>query len=92
MIAYDKHRPDVELRAIGVEPKSFDEVLATADYLTMHVPLDASTRRMIDAAALAKMRPETMLINTSRGGVIDQTALDRRPLQRSPRGGRTGRL
>jgi D-3-phosphoglycerate dehydrogenase len=75
VITYDKHRPDVELRAIGVEPKSFDEVLATSDYLTLHVPLDASTRRMIDATALAAMRPDTMLINTSRGGVIDQAAL-----------------
>lgn len=75
VIAYDKHRPDEELRAIGVEPRSFDDVLATADYLTLHVPLDANTGHMIDATALAKMRPETMLINTSRGAVIDQAAL-----------------
>ena len=75
VIAYDAHRPDAELRAIEVEPCTFDEVLASSDYLTLHVPLDRSTRHMIDAAALAKMRPRTMLINTSRGAVIDQHAL-----------------
>lgn len=75
VIAYDKYRPDDELRAIGVEPRSFDEVLATSDYVTLHVPLGPSTRHLIDAEALAKMRPEAMLINTSRGAVIDQDAL-----------------
>ena len=75
VIAYDKYRPNAELRALGVEPRSFDEVLAESDYVTLHVPLDASTRHLIDAAALAKMRPEAMLINTSRGAVIDQNAL-----------------
>jgi D-3-phosphoglycerate dehydrogenase / 2-oxoglutarate reductase len=75
VIAYDKYRSGDELRAIGVEPCSFDEVLATADYLTLHVPLDASTRHLINAASLAKMRPEAMLINTSRGAVIDESAL-----------------
>ncbi len=75
VIAYDPNRSDDDLRAIGVEPRSFDQVLAEADYLTLHVPLDASTWHMIDAVALAKIRPETMLINTSRGAVINQTAL-----------------
>jgi D-3-phosphoglycerate dehydrogenase len=75
VIAYDKYRPAEELRALGVVPRSFDEVLSASDYVTLHVPLDASTRHLIDADALAKMRPEAMLINTSRGAVIDQNAL-----------------
>jgi D-3-phosphoglycerate dehydrogenase len=75
VIAYDKYRPADDLRAIGVEPRSFDDVLSQADYLTLHTPLNPSTRHLINASALAKIRPETMLINTSRGGVIDETAL-----------------
>lgn len=75
VIAYDKYRPDAELCALGVEPRSFDEVLGTSDYITLHTPLGKQTRHLIDAAALAKIRPEAMLINTSRGGVIDQAAL-----------------
>ena len=75
VIAYDRYRSDDELLAIGVTPRGFDEVLAESDYLTLHVPLDAGTRHLIDAGALAKIRPTTMLINTSRGPVIDQVAL-----------------
>lgn len=75
VIAYDKYRPADELRAIGVEPRSFDEVLAEVDYLTLHVLLTNETRGLIDAAAFAKMKPDAMLVNTSRGAVIDQDAL-----------------
>jgi D-3-phosphoglycerate dehydrogenase len=75
VIAYDKFRPDEELRAIGVEPVSFDEALSRADYVTLHVLLNAGTRGLIDAAALAKMKPDAMLVNTSRGPVVDQEAL-----------------
>jgi D-3-phosphoglycerate dehydrogenase / 2-oxoglutarate reductase len=49
--------------------------LTEADYLTLHVPLTAETRHLIDAAALARMKPEAMLVNTSRGPVIDEAAL-----------------
>jgi D-3-phosphoglycerate dehydrogenase len=75
VIAYDRYRSDEALRAIGVTPRTFDEVLTEADYLTLHVPLTGETRQLIDAAALAKMRPEAMLVNTSRGPVIDEAAL-----------------
>jgi D-3-phosphoglycerate dehydrogenase len=77
VIAYDKYRSEDELRAIGVEPRSFDEVLSESDFISLHTPLDPSTRHLIDAAALAKIQPHAMLINTSRGGVIDQEALIR---------------
>ena len=75
VIAYDKYRPDDELRAIGVEPRSFEAVLSTADFISLHTPLNPKTRHLIDADALALMQPHAMLINTSRGGVIDQEAL-----------------
>src|SRR4051812_29492662 len=54
-------------RARGV---GLDELLATSEYVTIHVPLDASTRRMIDRDALAKMRPDAILINCARGPVV----------------------
>ena len=49
---------------------SFDELLATSEYITLHVPLDASTRGMIDRRGLAKMRPDAILINCARGPVV----------------------
>ena len=61
--------PEAEARA-GARRVSFDELLAASEYITLHVPLDASTRRMIDSAALAKMRPDAILINCARGPVV----------------------
>ncbi|HEY7033749.1 MAG TPA: C-terminal binding protein [Thermomicrobiales bacterium] len=75
VVAHDAYRSSEALRATGVTPRTFDEVLAEADYVTVHVPLSAETRHLIDASALAKMKPEAMLINTSRGPVIDESAL-----------------
>lgn len=54
---------------------SFDEVLAQADILSLHVPLTPLTRHMINAEALARMRPGSYLINTARGAVVDIGAL-----------------
>jgi glycerate dehydrogenase len=53
----------------------FDEVLARADVLSLHCPLTPETRDLIDAAALAKMKPDALLINTARGAVVDEAAL-----------------
>ena len=54
---------------------TFEELLENSDVITLHVPLDASTRRMIDRAALAKMKPVAVLINTCRGPVTDEDAV-----------------
>jgi D-3-phosphoglycerate dehydrogenase len=62
-------------QAAGARRVAFDEILAASDYLTLHVPLDASTRRMIDGAALAKLKPKAVLINTCRGPVVDELAV-----------------
>ncbi len=51
------------------------ELLATSDYVTLHVPLDNSTRRMINPETLALMRPDAILINASRGPVVDEPAV-----------------
>jgi len=59
----------------GAEPRSFDALLTEADVVTLHVPLVAATRHLIDAARLARMKPGAVLINTARGGVVDESAL-----------------
>lgn len=59
-----------------VEPVPLDRLLAEAEIVTLHVPLDASTRGMIGAAELARMRKGAVLINAARGGLVDEAALE----------------
>jgi D-3-phosphoglycerate dehydrogenase len=65
---------EAETRA-GASRVGFDELLANSDFVTLHVPLDATTRAMIDREALAKMKPGAVLINTCRGPVTDEAAV-----------------
>ena len=62
-------------RAHHVDPVTLDRLLTESDVVSLHVPLDASTRGMIGAGELAKMRPGTFIINNARGGLIDEDAL-----------------
>jgi glyoxylate reductase len=64
-------------RALGATWLPFDDLLATADVLSLHVPLTDQTRHLIDAAALARMKPSAYLVNTARGKVVDEAALIR---------------
>jgi phosphoglycerate dehydrogenase-like enzyme len=59
----------------GIERVGFEELLAGSDVISLHLPLDAGTRRMIDGAALARMRRGALLVNVSRGALIDAPAL-----------------
>ncbi|MEN5160429.1 hydroxyacid dehydrogenase [Achromobacter spanius] len=59
----------------GAEPLALDELLGQADVVTLHVPLTPQTRHLLDAARIARMRPGAILINTSRGGIVDEAAL-----------------
>lgn len=68
-------RPNAACASMGVEYVAADELYARSDIISLHCPLTPKTRHMIDAAALAAMRPGVMLINTSRGAVIDTRAL-----------------
>lgn len=59
----------------GLDMVDFGTLLASADVLSVHVPLTAQTRRMLDAAAFARMRPGAVLISVGRGEVVDEDAL-----------------
>ncbi|KAI9903752.1 hypothetical protein N3K66_000281 [Trichothecium roseum] len=74
VLAHDPY-PGEELGAMGGRYAPLDEVLASADVLSLHCPLAPSTRHIIDAAALAKMKDGVLLVNTSRGGLVDTPAL-----------------
>lgn len=63
------------VREAGCEPVAIDDAVARADILTLHVPLTDATRHLIDAAALATMKPGAVVVNTCRGPLIDETAL-----------------
>jgi len=61
--------------ADGVRFAELDDLLAEADVVTLHVPLTDATRHLIGAAALARMKPTALLVNTARGGVVDTEAM-----------------
>lgn len=65
------------MKAKGIKITSFDEVVANADYLSIHVPLDDSTRNLINENVLNRMKPGSYLMNLARGGVVDEQALYR---------------
>lgn len=68
-------QPDPALVALGCAYVPLEQALGEADIVTLHVPLTPQTHHLIDAAALARMRPGSTLINTSRGALVDATAL-----------------
>ncbi len=74
VLAFDPvHHPDVI--AHGAHYVELDELLARSDVVSLHCPLLPSTRHLIDARSLMSMKPGAMLINTSRGGLVDSVAV-----------------
>lgn len=61
--------------AHGVEPRGLEDLLAEADIVTLHLPLDASTRNILSADKLALMKPSAILLNMARGGLVDEVAV-----------------
>jgi (S)-sulfolactate dehydrogenase len=56
-------------------PRRFDDLLRDADVVSLHVPLTPATRKLMDAGKLALMKHGAILVNTARGGVVDESAL-----------------
>jgi glyoxylate reductase len=76
-VLYTKRRrlASDEERRLDVEFRDLDELLGESDIVSLHLPLDATTHRLIDGRRLALLRPGACLINTSRGAVVDEAAL-----------------
>ena len=81
VIGYDPFLSEERAVALGIERVTLDELLARADFVTLHTPMTEATRGMLDAKALAKLKPGARLINCARGGLIVEqdlaAALDR---------------
>ncbi len=75
VIACDPYIPDGRDKALGVRMAGLDELLAESDVVSLHVPLTEETRRMIGREQIARMKKTAILINTSRGAVVDTDAL-----------------
>ena len=75
VLAYDVIDISERASKVGAEVCSLDDVLTRSDFITLHVPLLPSTRNMISDKELKKLKPQAVIINTSRGGVIDEKAL-----------------
>lgn len=74
-VVFDPLVPDASIRAAGAEPVALRKLLACADVVTLHATLDETTRGLIDADALATMRPGSFLVNCTRAGLVDHEAL-----------------
>jgi D-3-phosphoglycerate dehydrogenase / 2-oxoglutarate reductase len=75
VIAHDPYVPASRASALGVELVELDSLLASADVITLHVPLTPQTRGLIDSRALALVKPNAVLVNCARGAVLDVAAV-----------------
>jgi glyoxylate reductase len=67
--------PADEEARLGVEWRGLEDLLATSDFVSIHASLNEASRLLIDARALARMKPTAILVNTARGPIVDQAAL-----------------
>jgi D-3-phosphoglycerate dehydrogenase / 2-oxoglutarate reductase len=75
VIAYDPFLSEERAKTMGVTKVELDDLLARADFITLHVPLTEKTKNIISAEALAKTKPGVRIINCARGGLVDEAAL-----------------
>ncbi len=76
VLAYDPYVSEERMRSMNVERvEEVEDILAEADFVSLHVPRTPQTTGMIDEGALAKMKPSAYLLNVARGGLVDETAL-----------------
>ncbi|HJX09273.1 MAG TPA: hydroxyacid dehydrogenase [Candidatus Binatia bacterium] len=74
-LVYDPYIPESHVTALGGRWVGLNELLAAADFVTLHCPLNSETKKMIGARELDLMKPTVYLINAARGGIIDEQAL-----------------
>jgi D-3-phosphoglycerate dehydrogenase len=74
--AHDPYKEDSELEKRGVRPVSFDQLVEGSDFLIIQAPLTSSTRHLFDRKVLRRMKPSALLINTARGPIVEDAALD----------------
>jgi len=74
VIAYDPYMDKVYAAEKNIQAASFDEVIRESDVISLHLPLNAETKHLINEAVMNKMKPTAILVNTSRGGIIDEDA------------------
>jgi D-3-phosphoglycerate dehydrogenase / 2-oxoglutarate reductase len=75
VLGYDPYLEDKAIRDRGAEPRTLQSLLADSDFVTLHTPSTQQTRHLIDAAAIAAMKPTACLINHARGALVDTAAL-----------------
>jgi D-3-phosphoglycerate dehydrogenase / 2-oxoglutarate reductase len=75
VIAYDPFLSPERAVDIGVEKVELEDLFKRSDFITLHTPLTEKTKNIIDAKALAKMKPSVRIINCARGGLVDEVAL-----------------
>ncbi|MEJ2018791.1 MAG: phosphoglycerate dehydrogenase, partial [Maritimibacter sp.] len=75
VVAYDPFLSEERAAKLGVEKVELDELLARADFITLHVPLTDKTRNILSAEAIAKTKKGVRIINCARGGLVDEAAL-----------------
>jgi phosphoglycerate dehydrogenase-like enzyme len=74
-LAHDPFLPPGASRPVGVSLVGLEELLEQADFVSIHCPLTDATRGLIDGKELARMKPSAYLLNTARGGIVDEAAL-----------------
>lgn len=75
VIAYDPYPDHAFLKQHGIPLVPLDELFRRADYLTLHMPMSTEAKQMVNARTLRLMKPTAYLVNTARGGVVDEAAL-----------------
>jgi phosphoglycerate dehydrogenase-like enzyme len=75
VIGMDPYLSAEVIRARGVEPAAFDDILAQADYISIHVPKSKETTNLFNPQTLGRMKKSAYLINCARGGIVDEPAL-----------------
>ncbi|BEK94071.1 phosphoglycerate dehydrogenase [Nocardia seriolae] len=75
VIAYDPYTSPARAAQLGIELMSLDEVLAQADFISIHLPKTPETKGMLNKETLAKTKPGVIIVNAARGGLIDEQAL-----------------